>query len=74
MHFFEGVRSTSVALKFFPSVPRRVRLMNTGKELRAAIDPLPEYFANGQAQYYLHITGIPVDELANEPIVLEFEW
>lgn len=74
LHFYEGVRSTSVALKFFPSIPKRVRLMNTGKELKASVDFLPEYFANGQAQPYLHVTGIPVDDLASEPIVIEFEW
>ena len=73
-HFPDGIRSSSIALQFFPGVPKRVRLLNTGKELPAAIDLLPEYFSNGQALPFLHVTGIPVDDLASEAIVIEFEW
>jgi alpha-L-fucosidase len=73
-HFYEGIRSTSVALQYFPSLPKSVRLMNTGKALPFAIDLLPEYFSNGQALPFLHITGIPVDDLASEAIVIEIEW
>ena len=30
---------------------------------------------NGKCEdKYLHITGIPIDDFANEPIVLEIEW
>ncbi|MBQ8356516.1 MAG: alpha-L-fucosidase [Clostridia bacterium] len=73
-HFVDGIRSSSVALQFFPTLPKSVRLMNTGKPLSAAIDKLPEYASNGRAQKFLHITGIPVDDLSNEPIVIEIEW
>lgn len=73
-HFYEGLRSSSVALQYFPKMPRSVRLLNTGKPLSFAFDLLPEYFSNGQAQPFLHITGIPVDDLANEAIVIEIEW
>ena len=48
--------------------------MNTGKQLDCSIDLLPEYFTGGRANPYLHITGIPVDELASEPIVIEITW
>ncbi len=73
-HFYDGVRSSSVALQYFPNVPKSVRLLNTGKPLKASFDLLPEYFSNGQAQPFLHVTGIPVDDLANEAIVIEIEW
>lgn len=73
-HFPDGIRSTSVAMQYFPGMPKGVRLLNTGKALPYAIDLLPEYFSNGQAQAFLHITGIPTDELSNEAIVLEIEW
>ena len=73
-HFPDGIRSTSVALQYFPSLPKSVRLLNTGNALPCAIDLLPEYFSNGQALPFLHITGIPVDDLANEAIVIEIEW
>ena len=73
-HFPDGIRSSSVALQYFPSMPKSVRLLNTGKALNASFDLLPEYFSNGQAQPFLHITGIPTDELTNEAIVIEIEW
>ena len=51
--------------------------MNTGKRLGASYDALPEYYfagGGGLAGQFLHITGIPIDELENEPIVIEIEW
>ncbi|MBR2020157.1 MAG: alpha-L-fucosidase [Clostridia bacterium] len=73
-HFYEGTVSSSVALRYFPKLPKRVRLLNTGKDLNAAIEALPEYFQAGIAQTHLHITGIPIDDLSDEPIVIEIEW
>lgn len=63
--------------KIIPVLPRKVRLMNTGAILPAAIEPLPDYFngKTGIAEHpYLHIRGIPADDLAQEPIVLELTW
>ena len=74
LHFYNGVVSSAIAIKYFLSFPKRVRLMNTGKDLKYAIELLPEYFAEGRANTYLHISGIPVDELVNEPIVIEITW
>lgn len=73
-HFYEGVVSTSVAFEYFPKKPQRVRLMNTGKALDCKIEKLPEYQINGQALVHLHITGIPIDDLSDEPIVIEITW
>ena len=53
------------------------RLLNTGEELPFAIELLPNFFdlETGKADgEYLHITNIPIDELENEPIVVEVEW
>lgn len=74
LHFCDGIRSSSVALQFFPQEPKSVRLMNTGKPLKSSIDLLPEYFSAGRANPYLHITEIPIDDLADEPIVIEIDW
>ena len=73
-HFPDGTRSFSIALSYFPGMPKSVRLLNTGKELPASIDLLPEYQSNGQALPHLHITGIPVDNLPDEALVIEIEW
>lgn len=74
LHFYNGVVSSAIAIKYFLSFPKKVRLMNTGKDLKYAIELLPEYFAEGRANTYLHISEIPVDELVNEPIVIEITW
>lgn len=76
-HFPQGVRATAVAIPNYPSMPRSVRLMNTGAALPFAAEVLPSYFngKTGQAeQVYLHIRNIPADELASEPVVIEVEW
>ena len=60
----------------YPCLPRSVRLMNTGKELPFAVERLPGWYDGdtGRAKEYLHIRGIPVDDLPAEPIVLEVRW
>ena len=76
-HFYEGTRSTAVAMKNYPNLPKSVRLLNTGAQLPCAIERLPEYFngKTGVAEHeFLHIWDIPVDDLAFEPITLEVEW
>jgi hypothetical protein len=61
-------------MQYFPNLPRSIRLLNTGEPLSAEMTYLPEYFSNGRAGLYLHVTGIPIDDLQNEPIVIEVEW
>lgn len=77
LHFYEGLISSAVNLKKYPCLPQKIRLMNTGEFLNFKIELLPEFFNgdNGKSEdEYLHITGIPIDDLENEPIVLEIEW
>ena len=73
-HFPDGIRSSSIAMQYFPNLPKSVRLLNTGESLSAEMAYLPEYFSNGRAGLYLHVTGIPIDDLQSEPIVIEIEW
>ena len=75
-HFFDGIISSAISFKKFPSKPKSVVLVNTKQKLDYKIEKLPEYFeVNGKSEHkYLHITGIPVDELVSEPVVLEIEW
>ena len=76
-NFYEGIYSSAVSFKKYPGLPKKVRLLNTGEELPFAIELLPNFFdlETGKADgEYLHITNIPIDELENEPIVVEVEW
>ncbi len=76
LHFYDGIISSAINLKNYTSLPCSVRLMNTGETLQFAVERLPEYFdANGVAETrFLHLKGIPIDELQSEPIVIEIEW
>ena len=77
LHFADGLHATALAVKNYPGLPKKVRLMNTGEELPFALRQLPEDFDGklGKAKpASLHIRNIPVDDLAQEPIVVEIEW
>ncbi len=75
-HFYNGVSSSAVSFKTYPALPKSVRLMNTGAPLPFAEERLPGWFDGntGIAYRCLHITGIPVDDLASEPVVIEVDW
>lgn len=76
-NFYEGIFSSAVNLKKYRGLPKRVRLLNTGEDLDFEIEIMPAYFdletGKGDAEY-LHISNIPIDDLENEPIVIEIEW
>ena len=77
LHFYEGLVSTAVTLKQYPGLPKAVKLLNTGKALEYRIEYLPEFFDGKTGickDAYLHIVGIPTDDLSGEPIVLEVQW
>jgi len=75
-HLYNSASSSALDIKFFPHKPLRVRLLNTGEELKFSFELLPEFF-NGKTgraeQEYLHITGIPIDRLSDEAIIIEIE-
>ncbi|MBR4941267.1 MAG: alpha-L-fucosidase [Clostridia bacterium] len=74
--YYQGLESEAVNLFHYPSVPKKARLMNDGRELRIKTDYLPNYFEpDGRASGpHACIKDIPVDEFALEPIIIEIEW
>ena len=77
MHFYEGLISNAVAIKNYPSIPQSIRLINTGEFLKYDEIYLPEFFSDSFDFFEdrcLHIFGINIDSLENEPIVIEIEW
>ena len=77
LHFPDGLISSSVAIARYPSVPKEVRLLNTGASLPFAVELLPEYFdgETGKAiEGHLHVYDIPIDDLASEAVVLELTF
>ena len=76
-HFYNGLISDAIIFEKYPCVPKAVRLMNTGKMLEINETALPEFFNDftGRAEkVFLHLRGVPVDELGYEPITVEIEW
>lgn len=75
-HFYDGITSSAIAFRIYPCMPKRVRLMNNDIELPFENVILPEYFdgSTGRGIPHLHIYDIPVNDLSNEPIVIEIEW
>ena len=77
LNFYEGIISSSLSIKKYPSTPKKVKLMNSGKELPFAVRYMPNAYA-GTAESmeikYLHIYNIDADSFASEPIVIEIEW
>ena len=77
LHFYAGLDSNAVSLKNYPSKPQSVRLMNTGEALPYDEIYLPEFFSPDNRSFdtrCLHIFGIQIDALENEPIVIEIAW
>ena len=76
-HFYQGIDSSAVVLKHYPSVPKGIRLMNTGASLSFDLTYLPDSFdgrPESAENRRLHIFGIDVDALETEPIVIEITW
>ncbi len=75
-NFFEGLLSHGFVMKNYPSIPKQVRLLNTGETLECSLERLTQCFnADGTlTDKCLYVKGIPVNELSEEPIVIEIEW
>ena len=73
-HFYNGLKSSAVYIKPFPCLPKKVRLLNSGKELRYKIEKLPYDLELGVGDAVLRIYSIPVESYPKEPIVIEIEW
>ena len=78
-HFYDGLIADHVCMDGYPSMPRRVRLLNNNATLPFEVTHLP--FLNGfnetariEGPSVLNIYNIPTDDFAAEPIVIEVEW
>ena len=77
LHFYKGVPSSAIAFDVAPEFPpKRVRLLNDGRELRVRFDLLPGIVQrHGRASGpYVSIADIPCNEFTDEPMVIEIEW
>ncbi len=68
-HFFNGLTTNSMIFTVYPSMPKSVKLMNTGKQLEYEVTYIPSVKPG-----CLRVSGIPMDTLETEVPVIEVEW
>ena len=77
LHFYNGLSCRTLTFLKAPGTPRSARLLNSGEPLAIRIASLPRPFddASGRSMGpFVSLTGIPVDEYPQEPIMIELEW
>ena len=72
VYLLDAPKKTGIILKPLAIQPNKATVLNNGRELKSKVEIMPSLHAEDKA--YLHIWNIPVDELANEAIVLKLEF
>jgi alpha-L-fucosidase len=69
-------QSSSVRMRPLTVKPVRASVLNTGEDVRASVEYLPTFFGGNAAVQpeFLRISGIPVNRLTDEVIVLRLEF
>ncbi|MBL8992563.1 MAG: hypothetical protein JNM63_04435 [Spirochaetia bacterium] len=71
IHFHKDPVATGIVLSPIDRLPKSATVMNTGKKLSAKVEVVPTRW---KSRPFLHIQGIPVDEITAEPIILKLEF
>ncbi len=71
LHFPVPPESSGIVLNPLAVAPVRATLLNSGEELRAAVEMVPSCFRHGA---FLRISGIPVNKLAGEVPVIRLDF
>jgi alpha-L-fucosidase len=80
VHLFRSPETTRVLLKPIAAAPRRAVLLNDGRPVEWSLADLPtlRMDANGghvpEAQHYLRLRNLPVNDLANSVLVVKLEF
>ncbi len=71
IHLFKDLQSTAVILKPLDTMPKRVTLLNDGRELEARVDVTPWHW---KEKPLLRIRNIPVNEMSGTVMILKLEF
>lgn len=75
IHLPPVAETDGLALKPIAQLPKSAVVLNTGQKADCELASMPLYFfTGGKEEAYLHVTGIPVNKLAGETIVLRLEF
>lgn len=74
LHFYQGLNRSGIILKPAKFLPLKIKVLNSGKAPLYGLDVMPSLHeeAGGQTPY-LHIHNLPVDDYANEALVVKVE-
>ena len=70
-HASDPLQTGAMVLDGFEAVPERARLLNDGRSLQATVDIIPWRW---QERPCLRISGIPVNDVTDEPLIVEFSF
>ncbi|MFA6271076.1 MAG: alpha-L-fucosidase [Candidatus Paceibacterota bacterium] len=65
-------KKTGIILNPINILPKKATVLNNGQVLKAALERMPTLWQDKKE--YLHVWGIPVDELSNEAMILKLEF
>jgi len=76
IHLFDGISSSALCIYGYKKMPYEVILLNKNISLPFEEAMMPTFmdFESGIGKVYLHISGIPANELESEAIVIEIKW
>ena len=74
LSYANGLDRCGVNLFPLDRMPKSAVLLNTGAALKTEVVFMPSSFWEGGHRNSLHVSGIPVDDLAGEPIVIRLEY
>ncbi len=75
LHLTENSQVSGLALRPIADMPKKAVVLNNQKQLECENVYMPSYFSDGKMDSeYLHIMGIPVNELCGEVIVIKLEF
>lgn len=75
LHFYRDPDSSGIVLEPLNTLPRRASVLNTGEELRCAVEAVPSMCVPwNRKEPCLHIAGLPVNEMNGEVIVVKLEF
>jgi alpha-L-fucosidase len=72
VYLLDAPRKSGIILKPLMIQPAKATVLNNGRELKTGVEFMPTLWADRKE--YLHLWNIPVDELANEAIILKLEF
>ncbi len=81
LHLTQNSQVSGFALRPISTMPKKARVINNNKDLKCEIVYMPSYYSDfadfskgTKDREYLHIMGVPVNELCGEVIVIELEF